>query len=128
MEKKDKYWIDENNNRWSVSFYTEEQAILASKSLENCKDCLDCTKCINCIACLHCDGCSHCESCRYCCNCYHCEFCNNCGGCTYCEKLSFERQKDHYDNTKTQWVKTFCNKALPIITAVLLTVLICQRI
>ena len=32
------YWIDENNNSWDASDYTEEQAQEKSESLVNCSD------------------------------------------------------------------------------------------
>jgi hypothetical protein len=41
MKQENNYWIDENNNRWNVDFYTEEQAITHSKTLIYCTSCRD---------------------------------------------------------------------------------------
>ena len=75
MKQINGYWVDENNNRWNIKFYTEEAAEEFSKSLVNC---------YNCIGCDYCYNCQNCNGCRYCHNCHCCNDCQNCNGCRYC--------------------------------------------
>ena len=72
------YWVDENNNRWNIEIYTEEEAEKCSKSLVNCYDC------DNCGACGNCRNCKNCNYCNYCCDCLNCTDCTNCNDCCYC--------------------------------------------
>jgi len=48
MKKINGLWIDENNNNWDCSIYSEKEAIEASNSLTNCRDCRNCSYCRNC--------------------------------------------------------------------------------
>ena len=63
MKNANSLWTDENNNSWNQAIYTEEQAMVYSKSLINC---VGCTDCIDCIDCKDCVGCTGCEGCTYC--------------------------------------------------------------
>ena len=91
MEQINGYWVDENNNRWNIGIYTEEQAEKFSKSLVNCYNCHNCRNCSNCRNCNNCDNCCYCGGCRYCDNCHACDYCrccsncNNCRDCRYCD-------------------------------------------
>lgn len=90
------YYQDKKFNRWSVDKYTEEQAIAASESLENCTLCIDCENCKDCKICIDCDycfgcrgcvdcvRCENCVECWYCADCEDCMYCNNCKGCIDC--------------------------------------------
>lgn len=60
MKKINNYWVDENNNKWSCSLYTEEQAI------KNCSSCIDCHDCMDCYGCHGCRDCSGCHGCHGC--------------------------------------------------------------
>ena len=42
MKKINNRWYDGNNNSWSCLLETEESALLKSKGLTNCSDCLGC--------------------------------------------------------------------------------------
>ena len=64
MKKINNYWVDENNNRWSCDWYSEEIAEQLSKTLINCSGCIDCIDCIDCRDCRDCRGCSYCSGCR----------------------------------------------------------------
>ena len=72
MEQTNRYWVDENNNRWDCGIYTEGQAEKFSKSLVNCYNCHNCRNCRNCHDCYDCDYCDYCDSC------YDCDYCHNC--------------------------------------------------
>ena len=81
------YWVDENNNRWNIEIYTEEEAEKCSKSLVNCHDCyncVDCKYCRNCNDCRYCINCRYCNSCLACYHCKNCRNCNDCRSCRYC--------------------------------------------
>jgi hypothetical protein len=65
-----KYWVDDNNNSWSVDYHTIEQAMKYSKSL------IDCSYCCDCSYCRYCRDCIDCSNCRY------CRDCSNCSGCS----------------------------------------------
>lgn len=71
MKKYDKYWVDDNNNRWNSDCYTEEEATQYSNSLINCSYCTNCTNCINCSDCTRCGDCSDCT------NCINCSYCKD---------------------------------------------------
>ena len=45
MKQENGYWTDENNNRWNIAYYTEEQAIKASETFINCTNCTNCRNC-----------------------------------------------------------------------------------
>lgn len=62
LKKINRYWVDENNNRWNIEIYTEEQAEKYSKSLVNCYNCINCINCRNCLNCNYCDNCSNYKS------------------------------------------------------------------
>ena len=61
------WYVDQQNNRWSVRYFTKAQAIKNSESLKgctrctNCTDCADCTRCTNCTYCADCRGCTDCR-------------------------------------------------------------------
>ena len=78
MKQINGYWMDENNNRWNIEIYTEEQAEKCSKSLVNCHDC---DNCCNCHGCSDCNYCHKCNDCRCCCDCYNCRNCDSCRNC-----------------------------------------------
>ena len=59
-------WVDENNNRWDIEFYTEEEAEKCSKSLVDCENCRNCINCRNCYSCDNCNYCNNCRNCHYC--------------------------------------------------------------
>lgn len=81
MEQTNRYWVDENNNRWDCGIYTEGQAEKFSKSLVGCHNCDNCSYCYNCD---YCDNCQNCIDCRNCDNCHNCHDCNDCNDCCYC--------------------------------------------
>ena len=56
-----RYWTDENNNRWD---HTEKQAQEKSESLVNCYDCYNCSDCRYCRYCSDCSDC--CSNSRNC--------------------------------------------------------------
>ena len=90
MKQINGYWVDENNNRWDIEIYTEEQAEKFSKSLvncydcDNCGDCGNCRNCKNCRYCHNCDYCHNCYDCYDCCDCRYCSCCCDCRSCEYC--------------------------------------------
>lgn len=81
MEQINRYWVDENNNRWDIEIYTEKEAEKYSKSLVNCYNCHNCHNCRNCR---NCHDCYDCDYCDYCDSCYDCDYCHNCDNCRYC--------------------------------------------
>ena len=81
LKQINKYWVDENNNRWNTKIYTEEKAEKCSKSLVNCYNCYNC---MNCNTCFNCNYCDNCHNCGYCNNCHYCNNCENCYYCYYC--------------------------------------------
>ena len=64
MEKINGYWVDENNNKWNVRYYTENQAMQHSKSLTNCTCCENCKYCKDCVGCKDCANCTNCFGCE----------------------------------------------------------------
>jgi len=78
MKKKDNYWVDSNNNKWSCNLYSEERAKELSGTLINCKNCINC---------------SDCSSCRYCSSCSYCSDCSDCSSCSYCSKKKGKKEK-----------------------------------
>ena len=91
MKENEIYWIDENNNRWSKSSFTSNEALLLSKTLKNCSNCSGCSGCSycsNCSGCSNCSNCSGCSSCSHCSNCSGCSNCSNCSYCSYCSSCS----------------------------------------
>lgn len=104
MKQINKYWVDENNNRWDIEIYTEEQAEKFSKSLvncyncHNCRNCHDCYDCYDCDYCDYCDSCYDCDYCHNCDNCRCCDYCHNCGfNCRYCHNCDY---CDNCDNCR----------------------------
>ena len=104
MKQINGYWVDENNNRWNIEIYTEEEAEKCSKSLVNCYDCdncygssscNDCRCCCNCHGCCNCYCCRDCDNCRYCCDCYNCR---NCDSCRYC--YNYKQNPQRYTTKK----------------------------
>ena len=101
MKKYHGYWIDGNNNKWSVRIFSKEQATKMSESLIDCYGCSNCTDCSNCVNCSNCTKCSYCTECSYCryctdcTNCSECSYCtdctncNNCSNCSYCPYCSY---------------------------------------
>ena len=81
MKTINNYWVDENNNRWSKTLYTQTQAKEKSKTLTNCSDCSDCSDCYNCY---NCSDCSDCSNCSYCFDCSYCSYCSDCSNCSDC--------------------------------------------
>lgn len=75
MKQENGYWIDENNNKWSVEKFSEEEAIKASKSLKYCTDCVNC------------EYCKYCTDCKECFNCNYCTDCKDCIDCNYCTEI-----------------------------------------
>src|SRR4030042_3357804 len=104
MNQKKGFWIDENNNRWDSSLYSEVQAVSRAWTLkdcyncklcegcrnykycQDCKYCDDCQKCIDCWDFRNCDGCKYCKECKECKKCTYCESCSNCKDCSWCEE------------------------------------------
>ena len=88
MKKIDNWYVDEDNNKWISSLYTQNVAEKLSKSLTHCKDCINCVSCIDCISCV---GCSNCSSCLNCKSCSYCNACNECKGCVACYNISYKK-------------------------------------
>jgi hypothetical protein len=86
MKTINNYWVDENNNRWSKTLYTQTQAEEESKTLTNCSDCSGCSDCSDCSDCSNCSGCSNCYNCS---GCSGCSNCSNCSGCSDCYNCSY---------------------------------------
>lgn len=84
MKRKNGWWIDENNNKWTVHCYTKDEAEYLSKSLINCSNCVNCNNCNNCNGCWNCDYCNDCWHCDNCGDCYGCVSCTNCVKCITC--------------------------------------------
>lgn len=107
------YWKDKDNNRWSKSKYSQEEAQACSELLINCSNCIDCEessdckncreckRCISlryCTRCYDCRNCIYCEddkSIKYCTECYNCVNCSNCGDCDECFNLN---NRSYYRN------------------------------
>ena len=90
------YFIDENNNRWSIEFYTLESATKKSESLNNCLNCFNCSGCSYCSRCSYCSGCfncSDCSGCSYCSGCSRCSHCSDCSGCSGCSGFKENPQR-----------------------------------
>ncbi len=87
MKQENGFWVDENNNKWTTSLYTEDQAKALSKTLTNCTGCTNCTNCTNCTGCTDCRNCMYCRNCKgctSCTDCWDCRNCTSCIGCRYC--------------------------------------------
>ena len=69
MKEIHNFWVDGNNNKWSKTNYTKDQAIKHSNS---CIDCVDCVDCVDCRSCRSCGDCRNCRSCDDCINCVDC--------------------------------------------------------
>lgn len=80
MKTVNNYYVDDRNNKWSKSIYTEDQAEKNSKSLINCSDCSRCSRCSDCSHCSDCSGCSDCSDCSHCSRCCDCSDCSGCSG------------------------------------------------
>lgn len=89
MKQINGYWVDENNNRWDIEFYTEEEAEKCSKSLVDCENCRDCRNCRNCCDCCDCCDCRYCGYCYNCCDCDNCDNCRNCRNCCDCNDCRY---------------------------------------
>jgi len=107
MEKEHGFWIDENNNSWSIKFNSEKEAEEKAKSLVGCynccncrycSNCYDCSDCHNCVDCCDCSDCNYsynsynCHSCQYCSNCYECRNCYSCTNCSGCSDFKTDPQ------------------------------------
>jgi len=71
-----KYWMDENENRWSADSCSKKEAKKRSEHMIDCHFCQDCAACENCWgceSCISCKGCEHCLRLTYCIDCYLCE-------------------------------------------------------
>ena len=87
IKKEGKYWIDGNNNKWSIDKYTKEKAEMHSKDCSDCSNCIDCVGCSDCHNCYDCNLCCDCSDCYHCFNCAHCfnlKYCNACYHCSGC--------------------------------------------
>ena len=101
------YWVDENNNRWDIEIYTEEQAEEFSKSLVNCYNCYNCCDCHDCDNCYDCENCTHCLNCRNCNNsksCNSCYDCDNCDWCYKCHRCNYCYECREYKNNPQRYV------------------------
>lgn len=90
------YWVDDNDNKWTRSSHSKEDAAAWSSSLTECYGCYNCRDCVNCLhcensedcshcsRCIHCSFCDNCERCDYCKDCLRCQYCNHCVDCTFC--------------------------------------------
>ena len=86
------YWKDKDNNRWSKSKYSQEEAQACSETLINCSKCIDCEESRDCT---NCRECKRGVSLRYCTRCYDCRNCIYCGGCDVCSNLN---NREYYSN------------------------------
>jgi len=71
-----KYWVDNNENGWSVDSCSKEEAKKRSEHMINCHFCQDCGACENCWGCKDCVSCKDCHQClllTYCIDCSCCE-------------------------------------------------------
>ena len=113
MQKINGNWVDENNNSWPCDRYTEEEAVLKSKSLTRCSDCSDCSGCSlcsDCSGCSLCSGCSGCSRCSRCSDCVNCSRCSRCSGCSDCSDYKENPQRyvskkigSRDENTSIYW-------------------------
>lgn len=102
------YWVDRNNNKWSVAGNIKSDIIPASKaaaeilskSLHNCRDCIDCRDssfsvgCKRCARVHHCVNCDLTQDCSFCTNCERaliCSYCTNCINITACHYIDSVR-------------------------------------
>ena len=82
MKKVGNYFIDEENNQWSIFLETLESAIQKRNTLMGCTDCTDCMDCMDCTGCTRCTRCTGCMDCTDCTGCRRCTSCTSCTGCT----------------------------------------------
>lgn len=75
------FYVDANNNRWSASKYTVEEAEDASKSMVNCRNCEDCHDCKDTVDSVRCENLENCRDCRDCRDCRNGENLDNCEDC-----------------------------------------------
>ena len=123
MHENEKYYIDGNGNAWSKDKCLLTDAMVSSRTLDGCENCIDCDHCENCIDCDHCEDCMDCvrcfncehlrdcedcnlctdsQDCLKCCECESCTDCRNCNKCKRCEysdnlkgvMFYFENEKD----------------------------------
>ena len=83
----DLFWEFENNNRFSKSEYSFEEAEKLNRTLVNCSNCKNCIKCSDCKECIDCINCKKCVKCKKsskCINCEECSFCFDCVNCSWC--------------------------------------------
>lgn len=80
----DLYWEFENNNRFSKSEYSFEEAEKLNRTLVNCSNCENCSFCLDCVNCIACKNCIKCSDCKECINCEECSFCFDCVNCSWC--------------------------------------------
>lgn len=84
----DGYYVDNNNNRWDINYYSEEEACIYSSRMLFCKNCTNCSYCNNCTDCTGCNYCSNCDRCTACDKCDDCVNCNECLYCTNCSECN----------------------------------------
>ena len=104
------YWVDNHNNSWSKSQYTEMQAYKAAATLIRCSNCINCVYSANCNDCLDCSYCTRCANsvdCDHCIGCFKCYKCINCRYCNRCQ--NFKRNPSRYQST--QFVQNHPNTA-----------------
>ena len=98
MKQKDGYWIDNENNAWNAQWYSKADAIVQSRSLQHCNDCVNCKACIHCSGCTNCNECAYCYGCVYCNNCDCCSRAKSCSACHYCVHCSYCKACAHNEN------------------------------
>lgn len=81
---KGNYWVDGNNNRWAVNYFSKEEAEEESLSMVRCTNCIDCKTCEDCTNCEGCEDCRDCNGCSFCKECVCCIKCHECNGCKFC--------------------------------------------
>lgn len=77
VDQTDEYWIFANNNKYSKSVFTIEDAIEFNATLVECYDCIDCFNCVECYDCIDCNDCGECYDCS---ECEACDCCIECYG------------------------------------------------
>lgn len=72
------YWRDERGNKWNADRFSREEAVVYSRSLIDCDQCVNCA---DCSYCFECSDCHYCHHCRACVNCWRCSLCSDCREC-----------------------------------------------
>lgn len=99
IRKEGEYWVDQNDNKWDIKYYSEKEVEKYSASLLDCSYCINCIYCVRCRGCNGCSYCNHCIDCSYCNTCNGCEYCSNCyycGDCVYCTDCSLCNDCDSF--------------------------------